>query len=129
MSFLLEIPSHADERGTLYVIEEMIDFQVKRVYFISNAGGTTRGMHRHRVTKQALFVPKGSCVIKVQEMDSNEEISYCLDSPEKLLYLNPEDFHWMLDFSEDCVLMVLASNKYDKRDYIDEPYFPITNSK
>jgi dTDP-4-dehydrorhamnose 3,5-epimerase-like enzyme len=129
MSYLLEIPAHLDDRGSLYVIEEMLDFDATRVYFITNAAGTTRGMHRHKITKQALFVPKGSCVVKVQEKDSREIKSYILDVPQKLLYLDPEDFHWMLDFSQDCVLMVLASHNYDKADYVSEPHFALTESK
>lgn len=41
-----------------------------------------------------------------------------LDSPTKILILEPNDWHEMYDFSEDCVLLVLASHLYDAEDYI-----------
>jgi hypothetical protein len=36
--------------------------------------------------------------------------------------IEPEDFHWMDQFSPDAILMVLASEYYDPKDYIFEPY-------
>jgi hypothetical protein len=45
---------------------------------------------------------------------------YKIDSPSKCLLLNPEDFHWMSNFSENAVLLVLASEEFDKEDYIYE---------
>ena len=41
-----------------------------------------------------------------------------LDSPEIGLDLPPMLWHEMHDFSEDCVLLVLASDHYDEEDYI-----------
>ena len=47
-------------------------------------------------------------------------IKYKIDSPSKCLILNPEDFHWMSNFSENSILLVLASEEFDKEDYIYE---------
>lgn len=41
-----------------------------------------------------------------------------LDQPNKGLQIPPMIWHEMHDFSEDCVLLVLASEHYDESDYI-----------
>ena len=58
----------------------------------------------------------GSCDVFVGK--TQEAIKYKIDSPSKCLLLNPEDFHWMSNFSENSILLVLASEEFDKEDYI-----------
>jgi dTDP-4-dehydrorhamnose 3,5-epimerase-like enzyme len=41
-----------------------------------------------------------------------------LDSPTQGLVIEEMVWHEMHDFSEDCVLLVLASEHYDEADYI-----------
>lgn len=41
-----------------------------------------------------------------------------LNSPTKGLLIDVMQWHEMRNFSEDCVLMVLASQHYDESDYI-----------
>jgi hypothetical protein len=41
-----------------------------------------------------------------------------------MLFLNPEDWHVMHGFTNDCVLMVLASTNFDEADYIYDNYPP-----
>jgi len=60
----------------------------------------------------------GSCEIYV---NNGQEQIILLDSPEKCLILSPEDWHTMDKFSEGSVLLVLASELYDKNDYIFDP--------
>ena len=52
---LIDLPQFADERGVLTSIESglVIPFEVKRVFFISDASGN-RGNHAHRFTTQLL---------------------------------------------------------------------------
>ena len=54
--------------------------------------------------------------------DSLAMDEFVLDTPSKCLIIDPEDYHWMDKFSEDCILMVFASEFYEKEDYIFEPY-------
>ena len=119
MAHILKIPTHVDPRGGLSVIEEILPFDIKRVYYIYNAIGL-RGGHRHHRTRQGLVCPIGSCVIYVN--DGKTEATYKLDSPDKLLIVEASDWHTMSEFTADCVLFVLASEKYNREDYIDEPY-------
>ena len=60
----------------------------------------------------------GSCDVFVGK--TQESIKYKIDSPSKCLLLDPEDFHWMSNFSKNSILLVLASEEFDKEDYIYE---------
>ncbi len=119
MATLFSLPTFKDERGCLSVIEKILPFEIKRVYFIYGAKGQ-RGGHRHKKTIQALIAVHGSCEIFVD--NGNEQKNFVLNSPDKCLILQCEDWHTMQNFSPDCVLLVLASEYYDRDDYIDEPY-------
>ncbi|HNY11348.1 MAG TPA: FdtA/QdtA family cupin domain-containing protein, partial [Candidatus Wallbacteria bacterium] len=54
--------------------------------------------------------------------DGSEKKEFELDSPQKCLILKPCDWHTMKGFSKDAVLLVLASEYYDRQDYISEGY-------
>ena len=119
ISQLISIPEYGDERGLLSVIESgnTVPFEIKRVFYIyGTVSGVRRGMHGHYKTRQALLSVSGSCKIHLDNLQRTEEVT--LDSPSKLLLLEPNDWHEMYDFTPDCVLLVLASHLYDPQDYI-----------
>lgn len=118
MPELIELPKYNDERGSLTVIEKILPYEIKRVYYIYKVKGGERGYHSHKKTKQALIAVSGSCQIHIK--DRNNNLFFILDSPTKCLLLDPQDFHWMNNFSKDCVLLVLASHEFDLNDYVDE---------
>jgi len=118
-SRVIDIKELGDERGLLTVIEEnnTIPFEMKRIFYIyGTAAGVRRGYHAHHRTRQALICVSGSC--KVYLDNTNRKSDIILDSPTKVLLLEPNDWHEMYDFSADCVLLVLASELYDSNDYI-----------
>jgi len=59
MARLIELPTFADGRGELNVLETAVPFPVRRVYFIHHAQGL-RGGHRHRRNVQFLVTVAGS---------------------------------------------------------------------
>ena len=120
MARIIELPSHTDERGRLTVIDRNLPFAIARVYYMYAAPGKPRGGHRHRKTVQALVCVAGSCVVEWN--NGRGKGMETLDTPDKLLLLQPEDWHVMRDFSPDAVLLVLASEPFDPDDYIDEGY-------
>jgi dTDP-4-dehydrorhamnose 3,5-epimerase-like enzyme len=120
MSKLIRIKTHHDERGSLSVIEKNLPFEIKRVYFIYDVKtpDIIRGGHRHKKTVQAAVCLNGSCVIEC--IRNGKQTEYFLDTPEKCLILEPQDWHMMKNFSAGSVLAILASEYYDKDDYIYE---------
>ena len=108
-----------DERGSLVSLEgnKSVPFDIKRVYYIFDTKeGVSRGFHAHRNLKQVAVCVTGSCRFVLDNGKQREEV--VLDKPTTGLLI--EDLTWreMHDFSPDCVLMVLASEYYDKLDYI-----------
>jgi dTDP-4-dehydrorhamnose 3,5-epimerase-like enzyme len=120
MPKFINIETHNNNRGSLSVLEKNIPFEIKRVFYIYNVDESVRGNHRHYKTIQAAICINGSCKISNDNGIIKEE--FVLDNPEKCLFLYPEDFHSMHCFSKDAVLLVLASEFYDPKDYIYESY-------
>ncbi len=119
MAHLINLNTILDERGCLTVIDKVLPFEIKRVYWI-NGATRKRGGHRHKKTKQALVCLSGRCEVFVN--DGYTERSFSMDQPDKCLLIDPEDWHTMDRFSEGCIVLVLASETYDAEDYINEGY-------
>jgi dTDP-4-dehydrorhamnose 3,5-epimerase-like enzyme len=120
MAKIIDLRTFTDARGNLTVIEKVLPFGIKRIFYIYGVDSSVRGGHRHHTTYQAAICLKGSCIISNND-GSNEEI-YVLDSPSRCLILEPKDWHQMHDFTPDAILMVLASEFFDPDDYIYEKY-------
>ncbi|MBB2144107.1 WxcM-like domain-containing protein [Pedobacter sp. LMG 31464] len=120
MSFLINLKTFTDSRGNLTVIEKIIPFDIKRIFYIYGVDKSVRGGHRHHNTIQAAICIQGKCTIFSD--NGNESENFVLDHPAKCLIINPEDWHTMHEFSEDAILMVLASEYFEPSDYIFEPY-------
>lgn len=119
MAQLIELPTFTDDRGSLTVIEKLLPFEIKRVYFIYDIK-SKRGGHRHKKTIQALICLNGSCEVYVN--NGKEEKTFLLNSNSKCLIVNPEDWHTIDKVTPNAVILVLASEYYDKQDYIYEAY-------
>ncbi|MBQ8951495.1 MAG: WxcM-like domain-containing protein [Eubacterium sp.] len=110
---------HGDDRGMLVALEEMKDipFTIKRVYYMYDTiEGVRRGFHAHKCLEQILIPIHGSC--KVHLDDGTDTAEVVLDKPFEGLYISNAVWREMYDFSPDAVLMVLASEYYDEKDYI-----------
>jgi dTDP-4-dehydrorhamnose 3,5-epimerase-like enzyme len=116
---LIDFKSLGDERGELVAIEnnKNIPFEIKRVYYVfKTLNGVARGFHAHKELKQIAICVSGSCKFIMNDGERKE--SFILDDPQKGLYIDKMQWHEMHEFSDDCVLLVLASNVYDESDYI-----------
>ena len=110
---------HGDDRGMLVALEEMKDipFDIKRVYYMYDTiEGVRRGFHAHKCLEQILIPIHGTCKIHLDDGFTTEEV--VLDKPYEGLYISNNMWREMYDFSPDAVLMVLASEFYDEKDYI-----------
>lgn len=115
----IDLPNLGDDRGSLIVAESQksIPFEIKRLYYILGAkADTPRGFHAHKKLDQVAFCIQGSCKMIMDNGKNKEEVS--LNQPNKGLKIPAMVWHEMHYFSEDCVLLVLASEHYDESDYI-----------
>lgn len=116
---LVDLKTLGDDRGSLIAIEQGYNtpFEIKRVYYIFDTKkDVERGFHAHINLKQLAITVKGSCTFILDNGNQREEIK--LNNPNQGLYIEGLIWREMKDFSEDCILMVIASEHYDERDYI-----------
>jgi len=130
---IVDFKTLGDERGSLIALEENYNtpFAIKRVYYIFDTkDGVRRGYHAHLDLKQMAICVKGSCKFLLDNGSTKEHIE--LNSPNKGLLIEGLIWREMYDFSEDCVLMVLADEHYDENDYIrdyDDFIVKVNNGK
>ena len=116
---ILEFPDLGDERGNLVVVEgeQQIPFSINRVFYIYGSDDTVvRGQHANRESEFVLINVSGTSKVRVD--DGNEEYVVELNRPRMGLYLPTMLWKDMYEFSEDSILLVLASTHYDGNEYI-----------
>ena len=109
-----------DERGKLIAIEELknIPFEIKRIYYIFDVkNNIKRGFHAHKNLQQVAICINGSCKFLIDNGKERIE-DIILNSPNKGLFIDKMIWREMYDFSEDCILLVIASDYYNEGDYI-----------
>ena len=109
-----------DARGKMVVVEggRSVPFEIKRAFY-SYATDTDaiRGQHANRKSAFVMICVAGSCKVRIVDLDGKEG-TYELSSPEKGLYIPKMLWKDMFDFSNDCVLLILSDEHYDKNEYI-----------
>lgn len=116
---LIEFNKLGDDRGSLISLEGNVNipFDIRRVYYIfGTKQNVARGFHAHKDLQQVAICVKGECKFILDDGKKRESIR--LNKPNVGLYIDSMKWREMHDFSEDCVLMVLASHQYDESDYI-----------
>ncbi len=118
MAQLLELEQHSCERGDLTVFERILPGSLKRIFYITNADGSTRGGHGHHKAWQALICIQGSVDILVNTDGTSRFFS--LDKPNHCLILEPTDWHLLENFQDSAIVLVVSNEFYDEKDYIYE---------
>ena len=108
-----------DVRGNLRVgeIGNGLPFVARRFFVIGDVpSARIRGEHAHRKLKQFLVCLRGRCTVIVDDGRRREEV--VLDTPDVGIYLPPMVWAVQHKYTPDAIVLVLASAKYDPRDYI-----------
>src|SRR5215210_6612219 len=104
MATLVMLKNISDQRGSLTVldnIEDVLPFPVKRIFYIQHANNSVRGGHRHVSTVHAVICLVGSCTVAISDGETEKE--YFLDSPDKCLIIESDDWHTMQNFSSNAI--------------------------
>lgn len=107
--------------GTLTVIEGLTDipFTIRRLYYINNfhSGDSIRGRHAHKRLNQAITCINGHFILSLDDSVNTQKV-YLSSEMNCYILLGPGLWHTMEKFSDDCVILVVASDYYDESDYI-----------
>ena len=94
-----------------------IPFDIKRIYYIYDVNDNIiRGKHSHKKLHQVLICMNGSIDIRLENYFGEE--SYTLNDPSIGLYVGPDNWREMSNFTDNGILLVFASDQYDETDYI-----------
>lgn len=116
---IVKLSQYADIRGLLSVgnFIEDVPFEAKRYFLVYNVPNKeTRGEHAHKECHQFLVCVHGSLSVLVDDGVTRVEVK--IDSPAIGLYIPPMVWGVQYKYSQDAVLLVFASHKYDSDDYI-----------
>lgn len=118
---MIEFREMGDERGHLVVCEgegRDVPFDIKRIFYIYGSDpGIVRGQHANRETKFVIINIAGFSKIKVMDGKGNEAV-FILNRPRTGVYLPRMVWKEMYDFSEDSVMLCLASEHYKPEEYV-----------
>lgn len=116
---IIKLPVISDLRGDLSFaeIKQHLPFTPKRYFIVFNVQSReVRGEHAHKKLSQFLVCIVGQCSVMLDDGTHKEE--YLLDSPGKGVLIPPMVWGVQYKYSDDAVLLVLASDIYDENDYI-----------
>jgi acetyltransferase-like isoleucine patch superfamily enzyme len=118
---LHHLPQVDDLRGNLSFgeIGRQIPFEVRRYFLVYGvASKEIRGEHAHRDLHQFLICVHGRCSVVADDGENRQE--FTLNAPSIGLHLAPMVWATQYNYSEDGVLLVLASAWYSPESYIRE---------
>lgn len=116
---IIPLKQAIDLRGSLIAGEngDEIPFPVKRFFVVYDVpSAESRGAHAHRYCHQLLVALGGSVKVLLTDGEQTDEVQ--LSSPKFGLYIPPMVWGIQFEYEPKTSLLVLASEIYDKDDYI-----------
>lgn len=116
---IIYLSEHEDIRGTLNVGEYLkhVPFPVKRFFLVYKVPTKeVRGEHAHKLQHQFLVCVHGSMNVILDDGQKRCEVE--LSRPSVGIYIPPLTWGIQYKYSNDAVMLALASDYYDPADYI-----------
>ena len=116
----LNFPKISDPRGNLTFIQYpgQIPFEIKRVFWTYNVpGGETRGGHAFKRQKEIIIAISGSFDVVITQKNGIKK-SIHLNRGYEGLYLPPNTWRHLENFSTNAVSLHLSNMIFSEEDYI-----------
>jgi hypothetical protein len=112
-----KIPTHADDRGKLSVVEikDFVEWPVKRVYYVTDVT-LDRGGHAVRGEKKIYVCMQGTMTARIH--DGKEWHEFVMNGPDDAIIMEEMCWREFKDFSPGSVLMAISNMNYEKDKYI-----------
>lgn len=108
-----------DGNTTTISHSDTFPFDIKRTYWTYDVpSGESRGGHAHKQCLEILIAVTGSFTVILD--NGKEQKQYLLHRSDQGLLIDKGIWRTLEDFSAGAVCLVLASERYDKNDYIYE---------
>ena len=116
---IVELPKIENRAGNITLIHGNVNvpFDIKRVFYSYDIpGGEARGAHAHKACHQFLIAASGSFEVMLD--DGVNKRTVLLNRPFYGLHIPPGIWAAEQGFSSGSICLVLASDLYEKEDYI-----------
>jgi len=116
---IIELDKNHRDKGNITVVENggIVPFDINRVYYLYDVpGGEERGGHAHKELYQLIIAAGGSFDVVLD--DGKEKRTVHLNRPYQGLKVVPGIWRELINFSSGSCLLVMASHRYDEKDYI-----------
>jgi hypothetical protein len=116
---ILPLSKIHNRAGNITIVEgqKNIPFDVKRIYYLYDIpGGEDRAGHAHKELQQLIVAASGSFNVLLDDGQSKKVVT--LNRPDYGLMVVPGIWRELFEFSSGAICLVLASHKYDEKDYI-----------
>ncbi|MEI6258799.1 MAG: FdtA/QdtA family cupin domain-containing protein [Deltaproteobacteria bacterium] len=116
---ILPLSKIHNRAGNITIIEgqKNIPFDIRRIYYLYDIpGGENRGGHAHKALHQLIVAASGSFNVLLDDGQNKKIVT--LNRPDYGLMVVPGIWRELLEFSSGAICLVLASHKYDNKDYI-----------
>ena len=117
---LVRLGGAEEPRGRLFVADEgVVPFSPKRFFLVDKVpAGEARGNHAHHTSHQFLVAVSGQITVAID--DGQRAFAIRLSRPDAAVYLPPRTWSMQYGHSPDAVLLVLASDAYNRAGYISD---------
>jgi hypothetical protein len=117
--------------GNITIVEgeQNVPFSLRRIYYLYDIpGGESRGGHAHKELSQLIVAASGSFEVLLDDGINKKIVR--LNRPNFGLMVVPGIWRELFEFSSGAICMVLASHKYDEKDYLRDynNFFKFKNS-
>ena len=106
--------------GSLFIAESnrSVPIKIRRVFFINNLAHqkAVRGKHAHKKLEQVILCINGSFLLELDDGETKQEI--LMDDPSVGVLMGRLVWLTMTNFSKECVILVLASDFFNEKDYV-----------
>jgi len=117
---IIDLPRIFDPRGNLTFIQcpQQIPFDIKRVFWTYDVpGGETRGGHAYKIQEEVIIALSGSFDVVIMDKTGQKE-KIILNRSYYGLYLPPNTWRHMENFSTNSLGLHLNSSLYNELDYV-----------
>jgi hypothetical protein len=118
---IITLPRIKNRAGNITPLHNNIEvpFKVERIFYLYDIpGGESRGAHAHKECHQFLVAASGSFEILLDDGKVQKLVQ--LNRPYFGLHIPPMIWASEINFSSGSICLVLASHRYNEKDYIRE---------
>ena len=118
---IMNFKSFFDHTGCLapfYQKKSLLNFKIKRFFFLYGNVNSPRADHAHKICNQILIPINGKIKVEITKKNKNKKIFFLSRINKK--YLIVPKFNWIKLFflEKNSILLTLCDYKYSKKEYI-----------